>query len=198
MFSSLPRPQNPSPPLSRAPPRWAFLASPLAPFGSVQDFQSPPIYPLHCKQWGPLDFLMVLRIELEFQRSWTPPRCVTRLLLTTTPPPPSSPCCSGSPDIAAHHTPTPLVALIDMFVPWRNSSLEFILVSGFRCEILTPSFAFLLCGLKKIPVWVILKCSKIWNSILPWCLSWMCFHNGFSAAFFWQSAMLYIYTSDIY
>ena len=114
----------------------SFLAPPPAPFGSVQDFQSPPIYPLHCKQWGPLDFLMVLRIELEFQRSWTPPRCVTRLLLTTTPPPPSSPCCSGSPvtrllltttppppssprspDIAAHHTPTPLVALIDMFVP---------------------------------------------------------------------------------
>ena len=52
------------------------LSAPLpAPFGSTQDCQSPPSYPLQCKQWGPLDFLMVLRIELEFQGSRTPPRC---------------------------------------------------------------------------------------------------------------------------
>ena len=52
----------------------SFSAPPPGPFGSVQEFQSPPSYPLHCKQWGPLDFLMVLRIELEFQVSGTPPR----------------------------------------------------------------------------------------------------------------------------
>ena len=68
-------------------------------------------------------------------------------------------------------TPTPLIALIIMLVPWRNSSLEFILVSGSRWEILTPSLAFLLCGLKKTPVWIISKCSNKSISILPSCFS---------------------------
>ena len=100
------------------------------------------------------------------------------------PPPPSSPCC-GSPgdkdciddDLLPParsvdgHTPTPLIALIIMLVPWRNSSLEFILVSGSRWEILTPSLAFLLCGLKKTPVWIISKCSNKSISILPSCFS---------------------------
>ena len=39
-----------------------------------------------------------------------------------------------------------------IFVPCLNSSFEFILVSGFRFEILTPSLAFLLCGLTNTPV----------------------------------------------
>ena len=69
------------------------------------------------------------------------------------------------------HTPTPLIALIVILVPWRNSSLEFILVSGSRWEILTPSLAFLLCGLKKTPVWIISKCSNKSISILPSCFS---------------------------
>ena len=87
----------------------------------------------------------------------------------------------------ACHTPTPLIALIIILVPWRNSSLEFILVSGSRCDILTPSLAFLLCGLKKIPVWIISKCSNISISILPSCFSIICFQRGFSFAFFSQS-----------
>ena len=49
------------------------------------------------------------------------------------------------------YSPTPLTGLIMIFVPCLNSSLEFILVSGFRCDIRTPSLAFLLCGLKNTP-----------------------------------------------
>ena len=86
-------------------------------------------------------------------------------------------------------TPTPLTGLIVMLVPCLNSSLEFILVSGFRFEILTPSFAFLLCGLKNTPVFAMLKCSKVVISILPPCLSIICFHNGLSAALLWTSAI---------
>ena len=75
-----------------------------------------------------------------------------------------------------------------MLVPCLNSSLEFILVSGLRFAILTPSFAFLLWALEKIPVSSILKCSNISTSILPPCFSLMCFQRGLSAAFFWTSA----------
>ena len=91
--------------------------------------------------------------------------------------------CSG------FYSPSPLTGLIVMFVPCLNSSLEFILVTGLRFEILTPSFAFLLCGLKNTPVIAILKCSKVVISILPPCLSRMCFHKGLSAVFLWTSAM---------
>ena len=45
-----------------------------------------------------------------------------------------------------------LTGCIMMFVPCLNSSFEFILVFGSRCAILTPSFAFLLWALEKIPV----------------------------------------------
>ena len=92
-------------------------------------------------------------------------------------------CCSE------FYSPSPLTGLIVMFVPCLNSSLEFILVTGLRFEILTPSFAFLLCGLKNTPVIAILKCSKVVISILPPCLSRMCFHKGLSAVFLWTSAM---------
>ena len=116
------------------------------------------------------------------------------------PPPPSSPCSCGSPgdkdcidddlpraSSAEGHTPTPLIALIIMLVPWRNSSPEFILVSGSRWEILTPSLAFLLCGLKKTPVWTISKWSNVSISIVPSCFSMMCFQSGFSFVLFSQS-----------
>ena len=86
------------------------------------------------------------------------------------------------------YSPTPLTGLIMIFVPCLNSSLEFILVSGFRWEILTPSLAFLLCGLTNIPVLFMLKCSKIVISILPPCFSLICFHKGLSAAFLSASA----------
>ena len=64
-------------------------------------------------------------------------------------------------------TPNPLTGLIVILVPCRNSSLEFILVSGFRCEIRTPSFAFLLCGFRNVPFKLISKCSNGVTSILP-------------------------------
>ena len=69
-----------------------------------------------------------------------------------------------------------------------NSSFEFILVSGFRFEIRTPSLAFLLCGLTNTPVLTMLKCSKIGIAICPPCFSKMCFHKGLSAAFLFASA----------
>ena len=69
-----------------------------------------------------------------------------------------------------------------------NSSFEFILVSGFRFEILTPSLAFLLCGLTNTPVLTMLKCSKSGIPIRPPCFSKMCFHKGLSAAFLFASA----------
>ena len=98
--------------------------------------------------------------------------------------PPPVACCWPPP----LYSPTPLTGLIAMFVPCLNSSFEFILVSGFRCEIRTPSLAFLLCGLKNTPVLFMLKCSKIGISILPPCFSLMCFHSGLSAAFLSASA----------
>ena len=64
-------------------------------------------------------------------------------------------------------TPNPLTALIMILVPCRNSSLEFILVSGFKCEIRTPSSAFLLCGFRNVPFKLISKCSNGVTSILP-------------------------------
>ena len=48
------------------------------------------------------------------------------------------------------------------------------------------TYAFLLCDLKNTPVFVMLKCSKVVISILPPCLSKMCFHNGLSAALLWR------------
>ena len=51
----------------------SLSAPPPAPFSLTQDCQSPPSYPLQCKQWGPLDFLMVFRIELGSCMSGTPP-----------------------------------------------------------------------------------------------------------------------------
>ena len=56
------------------------------------------------------------------------------------------------------------------------------------CAILTPSFAFLLWALEKIPVSSIRKCSNISTSILPSCFSLMCFQRGLSANFFLTSA----------
>ena len=46
--------------------------------------------------------------------------------------------------LAPPHSPTPRLGRMVMLVPCLNSSFEFILVSGFRCEIRTPSLAFLL------------------------------------------------------
>ena len=66
---------------------------------------------------------------------------------------------------AIGYTPTPLTGAIMIFVPCLNSSLEFILVFGLRCAILTPSFAFLLWALEKITVSSILRCSNISTSI---------------------------------
>ena len=57
---------------------------------------------------------------------------------------PSPPVLSLTP-----YTPTPLTGCMKMLVPSRNSSLEFIPVSGFRWTILTHSLAFLLCGFSK-------------------------------------------------
>ena len=54
-----------------------------------------------------------------------------------------------STNIFLFHTPTPLKGCMKMLNPWRNSYFEFILMSGSRFAILTPTFAFLLCGLEK-------------------------------------------------
>ena len=86
------------------------------------------------------------------------------------------------------HSPTPLTGLMVILVPCLNSSLEFIRVSGLRCEIRTPSLAFLLCGLTNTPVLLMLKCSKIEITSLPSCLSRICFQRGLSAALLWASA----------
>ena len=83
-----------------------------------------------------------------------------------------------------YHTPTPLTGCIKMLQPCRNSSLEFILISGSRFAILTPSFAFLLCGLEKNWVNFIWKWENIGTTITPLCFSKMCFHNGECALFF--------------
>ena len=53
-------------------------------------------------------------------------------------------CCCPQTRHSRLYSPTPLTGLIVMLVPCLNSSREFILVSGFRFEIRTPSLAFLL------------------------------------------------------
>ena len=87
MFSSLPRPKS----LSSTVPSsslLSFSAPPPAPCVLSQDCQSPPSYPLQCVQWGPPDFLMVLKIKSKSHLSGTPPPW-TRLVMTTTSPPSS-------------------------------------------------------------------------------------------------------------
>ena len=91
------------------------------------------------------------------------------------------------------HSPTPLTGLMVILVPCLNSSLEFIRVSGLRCEIRTPSLAFLLCGLTNTPVLLMLKCSKIEIASLPSCLSRICFQRGLSAALLLLSAALFLF-----
>ena len=115
---------------------------------------------------------------------WTP----QDLLMFTWCHQPLLPPSAALPACPPLYSPTPLTGLIVMLVPCLNSSFEFILVSGFRCEIRTPSLAFLLCGLTNTPVLVMLKCSKIVISILPPCFSKMCFQSGLSAAFLLASA----------
>ena len=82
-----------------------------------------------------------------------------------------------------------------MLQPWRNSSFEFILMSGSRLAILTPSFAFLLCGLEKNWINFIWKWAKIGTTIAPLCFSTICFHNGefvlfFSTSLIWLAPRL--------
>ena len=55
------------------------------------------------------------------------------------------------------HIPTPRTGTKNRLVPCMNSSLLFILVSGSRCAILTPSSAFRLCALEKNRTTSILK-----------------------------------------
>ena len=76
------------------------------------------------------------------------------------------------------HNPTPRTGTKNRFVPCMNSSLLFILVSGSRCAILTPSSAFLLCALVKNRTTSILKCENNGTDITPPCFSWMCFQRG--------------------
>ena len=78
----------------------------------------------------------------------------------------------------AFHNPTPLTGTKNRFVPCMNSSLLFILVSGSRCAIRTPSSAFLLCALVKNRTTSILKCENNGTDITPPCFSWMCFQRG--------------------
>ena len=168
-----PQGQIPSPPTPRAPPRWESSSFAVSKCQATQlegvspgcTMQSSMVL-VKTKEPGHLHWRakVVAKENSDFQ-GW--------LLVT----------CSG------FYSPSPLTGLIVMFVPCLNSSLEFILVTGLRFEILTPSFAFLLCGLKNTPVIAILKCSKVVISILPPCLSRMCFHKGLSAVFLWTSAM---------
>ena len=76
------------------------------------------------------------------------------------------------------YNPTPLTGTKNRLVPCINSSLLFILVSGSRWAILTPSSAFLLWALEKNCTTSILKCENIGTDKTPPCFSSMCFQSG--------------------
>ena len=128
------------------------------------------------RTWGRLAALLVgkvVLVELDRRPSFLVTKTV--LMATTTSPPGwpaggelhSATSATHTLSLADAQTPNPRTALIMILVPCRNSSLEFILVSGFKFEIRTPSSAFLLCGFRNIPFKLISKCSNGVTSILP-------------------------------
>ena len=127
------------------------------------------------RTWGRLAALLVGKVVLvDLDRR--PSFLVTKTVLMATTSPPGWPAGGGLPSatsvthtlsLADAQTPNPLTALITILVPCRNSSLEFILVSGFKFEIRTPSSAFPLCGFRNVPFKLISECSNGVTSILP-------------------------------
>ena len=146
-----PQGQIPSPPTPRAPPRWESSSFAVSKCQATQlegvspgcTMQSSMVL-VKTKEPGHLHWrAKVVAKEKSDSQGW--------LLVT----------CSG------FYSPSPLTGLIVMFVPCLNSSLEFILVTGLRFEILTPSFAFLLCGLKNTPVIAIVPYWSVPRLLFP-------------------------------
>ena len=163
LFSSPFSPSFPSPPSSSDPslPSKELLRAP-PPWSRGLELRTPP-------SWE--EKLVALEVGhgglVHSDVDWMGPPGKRNWLHTSAPPP-----------TLALHNPTPRTGTKNRFVPCMNSSLLFILVSGSRCAILTPSSAFLLCALAKNCTTSILKCENIGTDITPPCFSWMCFQRG--------------------